>query len=126
MAKYCPNCGTQVADNARNCSGCGVAFIQPTTPTPGVAQPIPPAQPGAKSKVTAGLFGIFLGGLGVHNFYLGYTGKAIAQLLILLIGTPLSCGLLFWISPLWGFIEGILILTGSTITTDANGVPLTQ
>lgn len=122
MAKYCPNCGTQVVDNARNCSGCGVAFIQPTTPTPGVAQPIPPAQPGAKSKVCAGLLGIFLGSIGVHNFYLGYTGKAIAQLLI----TILSCFMLYWVSAIWGLIEGILILTGSTITTDANGVPLTQ
>lgn len=40
-----------------------------------------------KSKIAAGLFGIFLGAFGVHNFYLGYTGKAVAQLLI----TVLSC-----------------------------------
>ena len=32
----------------------------------------------AKSKMAAGLLGIFLGGLGIHNFYLGYTGKALA------------------------------------------------
>ena len=116
MAKYCPNCGTQVADNARNCSGCVVAFIQPTTPTPGIAQPIPPAQPGAKSKICAGLLGIFLGSIGVHNFYLGYTGKAIAQLLI----SVLSCFTLSFISAIWGLIEGIMILTGS-INTDAQG-----
>ena len=72
-----------------------------------------------KSKMAAGLLGIFLGGFGVHNFYLGYTGKALAQLLI----TLLTCGFGAMISSVWGLIEGIMILTGS-INTDANGNPL--
>ena len=72
-----------------------------------------------KSKIAGGLLGIFLGGLGVHNFYLGYTGKAVAQLLISL----LSCGFLSWVSAIWGLIECILILTGS-ISVDGNGNPL--
>lgn len=72
--------------------------------------------PNAKSKIVAGLLGIFLGALGVHNFYLGYTGKAIAQLLISL----LSCGMLSFASGIWGLIEGILILTGS-MNVDADG-----
>ena len=72
-----------------------------------------------KSKIAAGLFGIFLGAFGVHNFYLWYTGKAVAQLLI----TVLSCGVLSFVSYIWAFIEGILILTGS-IDKDAMGVPL--
>ena len=72
-----------------------------------------------KSKIVAGLLGIFLGAIGIHNFYLGYTGKAIAQLLISL----LSCGFLAVVSEIWGLIEGILILTGS-INTDGNGNPL--
>lgn len=75
--------------------------------------------PNAKSKMAAGLLGIFLGSFGVHNFYLGYTGKAIAQLLISL----LSCGTLAFVSYVWGLVEGIMILTGS-INTDANGNPL--
>lgn len=73
----------------------------------------------SKSKIAAGLLGIFLGTFGVHNFYLGYTGKAVAQLLI----SILSCGFLAFASSLWGLIEGILILTGS-INTDAQGNPL--
>ena len=77
----------------------------------------PYSQP--KSKLAAGLLGIFLGGLGVHNFYLGYTGKAIAQLLISL----LTCGLGAIVSSIWGLIEGILILTGS-INVDGSGRPL--
>lgn len=76
--------------------------------------------PPAKSKLAAGLLGIFLGGLGIHNFYLGYTSKAVIQLLL----SVLSCGCLAVVSAIWGFIEGILILTGSTITTDASGRPL--
>lgn len=72
-----------------------------------------------KSKVAAGLLGIFLGSFGVHNFYLGKTGKALAQLLI----TLLSCGALSVVSGTWGLIEGILILTGN-INTDGRGISL--
>ena len=60
-----------------------------------------------KTKITAGLLGIFLGTFGVHNFYIGSYGKATAQLLI----TVLSAGLLAFISLCWGVAEGILILT---------------
>lgn len=66
-----------------------------------------------KQKMVAGLLGIFLGGIGVHNFYLGYTKKAIIQIVVTLV----TCGLGGW----WGIIEGILILCGKTITTDAEG-----
>lgn len=69
-----------------------------------------------KSKLTAGLLGIFLGAWGVHRFYLGYTKMGIIQIAVTLV----TCGA----GGLWGFIEGILILCGSTITTDANGTPL--
>jgi len=31
------------------------------------------------------LLGVFLGGLGIHNFYAGYTTKAVVQLLISLL-----------------------------------------
>lgn len=72
-----------------------------------------------KSKIAAGILGILLGGLGVHNFYLGYTGKAVAQLLI----SILSLGTLYFASYIWGLVEGIMILTGS-IAVDGKGVPL--
>lgn len=72
-----------------------------------------------KSKIAAGLFGIFLGGFGIHNFYLGKTRNALIQLLL----TVLSCGLLSFIPSIWGLVEGILILTGS-INVDGRGIPL--
>lgn len=68
-----------------------------------------------KSKLVAGLLGIFLGAYGIHNFYLGNTKKGVIQLIVSIV----TCG----IGGLWGFIEGIMILCGK-INTDANGVPL--
>lgn len=68
-----------------------------------------------KSKVAAGILGIFFGGFGIHNFYLGYTKKAVAQIAV----TFFTMGL----GAVWGFVEGILILTGS-INEDAQGLPL--
>ena len=41
-----------------------------------------------KSKLVAGLLGIFLGAYGIHNFYLGNTKRALIQLLM----TVCSCG----------------------------------
>lgn len=68
-----------------------------------------------KSKLVAGLLGIFLGGWGIHNFYLGFTKKAVIQIIVSLV----TCG----IGGIWGFVEGILILCGK-IDTDADGNPL--
>ncbi|MEP7762705.1 TM2 domain-containing protein [Sanguibacter sp. 25GB23B1] len=78
--------------------------------------------PTAKSRMAAGLLGIFLGSLGVHRFYLGYTGIGVVMLLI----TVLSFGLLSWVSGIWGLIEGILYLTDKTgsYSRDASGRPL--
>ena len=103
---YCPNCGQPTAPNAAVCMHCGVGLAATLNPN-------------AKSKLVAGLLGILLGGLGVHNFYLGFTGKAWAQLLI----SVLSCGVLSAISSIWGLIEGILILAGNS-NLDGKGNPL--
>ena len=82
---YCPNCGLNNPDNALNCSACGAAL---GAQAPGAAPPVTPtAAPVAqKSKLTAGLLAIFLGTLGIHNFYLGFTTKAIIQLVVSLLG----------------------------------------
>ena len=83
-------------------------------------KPIPEGQ---KSKVAAGVLGIVLGTLGIHNFYLGYTGKGIAQLLLTLLG---GCIILGPIAAfIWSLIEGIQILTGN-IDKDAKDIPLFQ
>ena len=85
-------------------------------PPPYLPPPLGYVDPLAKSRQTAGLLGIFLGGVGVHRFYLGYTSIGVLQILV----TIATCG----IGGFWGIIEGILILGGSGIKTDADGRPL--
>ena len=103
--KFCSHCGSPVTNGAAVCMNCGFQ-IKESEPVVDLSN--------SKSKMTAGLLGIFLGGFGVHNFYLGYTGKAIAQIVL-----TLCCG----VGAIWGFIEGILIFSGQ-INKDAKGVPL--
>lgn len=77
---YCHNCGKPLAPDAAVCLNCGVANKQAPAPD-------------AKSKLVAGLLAIFLGTFGVHNFYLGYTGKAVTQLVLSHRGNPfMLCG----------------------------------
>jgi len=59
--------------------------------------------PGAEKKLTAGICGILLGGLGVHKFILGYTKEGIIQIVV----TVVTCG----VGSLIGLIEGIMYLT---------------
>ena len=146
---YCANCGAECQPGAVFCSHCGCQFApeqaQQTyyqdpsqqsyqnqaypgadpgyqAPGQGYQPPVyPPVGTPLKSKMAAGLLGIFLGAFGVHNFYLGYTTKAVIQLCL----TLLSCGILSFASGIWGFIEDIMLLTGS-INVDGNGMPLQQ
>ena len=130
----CPNCGATLPPDTGRCRKCGsyveqapqlVAAPPPAAPplaapaqlTPMVAQPIGPP---VKSKITAGLLGIFLGCLGIHRFYLGYTGIGLAQILMTLVGAWFTCGLSAVAAGIWGLIDGILILTGA-LDRDADG-----
>lgn len=109
----------------------GYAMQQPAGWSPQSQQFAPAAQVSnqyrpAHSKLVAGILGIFLGTFGVHNFYLGNTGRGMAQLLISCIGV-----FFFFAGPLvsciWGMLEGILILAsrpGSAHHQDAYGVEL--
>lgn len=57
----------------------------------------------AKSRTTAALLAIFLGGLGIHRFYLGHTGVGVLYFLFSWTFIPMILGL----------IEGIVFLTKS-------------
>ncbi|HHU71983.1 MAG TPA: zinc ribbon domain-containing protein [Clostridiales bacterium] len=109
---FCPNCGTQSHPQAVACVNCGFN--------------LGPAVYGEqKSKLAAGLLGIFLGGLGIHNFYLGYQKKAITQLLICVVGGIITCGIAAIAVEIWGLVEGIMILSGN-ISVDGKGIPLKE
>lgn len=121
MAKFCSNCGAELNEVQEICLNCGVRVKNSN----GVNHNN--SDLNSKSKIAAGLLGIFLGRFGVHNFYLGYTGKAVTQLLLTIFGYILTFFVIgiFMVaaSGIWGLIEGIMILAGS-IKTDGNGNPL--
>ncbi len=105
---YCPTCGQPTVAGASVCASCGSNLT------------VAPAGE-AKSKLVAGLLGILLGGLGIHNFYLGNTKKGVIQLLLSLVGSLLIVGPM--VAGIWGLVEGIMILCGK-VTVDGNGNPL--
>lgn len=69
---------------------------------PAVYAPRPP-----KTRFVYIILALFLGGLGIHNFYAGRYGSAIAQLLItLLIGWTI---IPLFVVGLWALIEAIVV-----------------
>ena len=92
-------------------------YAQTAYGQPGYAQPVVAGAP--KQWMVALLLGVFLGGFGIHNFYLGYTTRGIIQLVltITVFGAP--------ITGVWVLIELIMILMRSgSYAYDAQGVPL--
>lgn len=71
----------------------------------------PQIPPGANNKLAAGLCGLFLGGLGVHKFILGYTTEGIIMLLAGLLGGLVTCGIATGVVGVIGMVEGIIYLT---------------
>ena len=67
---FCSKCGNEIDDEAVICPKCGCA-VKGASPK------------GEKSWVAAYLLCWFLGCLGAHRFYTGYTGIGIAQLFTL-------------------------------------------
>lgn len=87
----------------------GPLGLSQAAPAAAPAQSLPaaPAQPAyvpgrqPKSRTAYIVLGIFLGGFGAHNFYAGYTGRAVGQLC-------LSVLTLFWLaiaSWIWAIVE---------------------
>lgn len=111
---FCPSCKASTGINDKTCSTCGVLLSGSST---------------QKSKITAGLLALFVGAWGVHNFYLGYTAKAVIQLVMMFIGIVFSWliipAFLCMGAAVWALIEGIMILTGS-LNKDGKGNPLAE
>lgn len=61
-----------------------------------------------KNKTTAALLALFLGGIGIHNFYLGKGGKGIIAIIFCWTGIP----------ALIGLFEGIALLCKSDESFD--------
>ena len=91
---------------------------QPMAAQMGQGQMMMMPQNPPKQLLVGVLLALFLGVFGVHNFYLGHTGRGVAQLLI----TVLTLGLGSIITGIWALIELIMMATGSL--HDADGRPL--
>jgi TM2 domain-containing membrane protein YozV len=107
LTKYCQECGEQIRARAEICPKCGVRqpgrhFGQDGSDNPSVRQ-------ASGNRLAAGLCGIFLGGLGVHKFILGFTTPGIVMLLI----TVLSCGLGGIVTAIIGIVEGVIYISKS-------------
>ena len=100
---YCSNCASEMSDKAVVCVKCGVP----------VAGRFVTSNSSNKSRTAYVLLGIFLGMLGIHNFYAGYGGKGVAQLLLTILTGWLIVPLLaVWI---WVIVEIC------TVSVDAQG-----
>jgi hypothetical protein len=95
----CSECGKQISDLADTCPYCGVPLKNRSRPA---AAPVPIIA--SKSRGIAVLLALFLGGLGIHKFYLDRPGWGIVYLLFS-----------------WTFIPAIIALfegIGYIFTTD--------
>lgn len=102
----CPNCGKETTPGTQFCIHCG-APIQAAPPPPPTYYAAPPQAGGLpvnrKSRTTAAVLAILLGGLGLHKFYLGQAVMGILYIVFSWTFIPMILGL----------IEGIIYLTTS-------------
>jgi TM2 domain-containing membrane protein YozV len=93
--KFCFACGATIDSRAEICPKCGVRQQSASVNVLGTNTP------SGRNRIAAALFAIFLGGFGVHKFYLGKVGQGILYLLF------------FWtlLPALIAFVEGIIYLT---------------
>ena len=89
----CNDCSNEISDKANACPKCG-------SPIEANQTHIQKAARGDKSRVTAAILALFLGGLGIHKFYLGQTGIGVVYLIFCWTFIPAILGL----------IEGIMYL----------------
>ena len=77
-----------------------------------------------KSMLLAFLLAFFTGPFGIHNFYLGYTGRAVTQLTLTLVGLVTAIilvGFIFLlVTMVWATVDWIMILVDKNYK-DADG-----
>lgn len=99
--KFCCECGSIINAKAEICPKCGVR--QMAAP---MASPLGQTTASGKNKVVAGVLALFLGGIGVHKFYLGKGFQGILYLVFCWTFIP----------ALFGLVEGLNYLLMSEKT----------
>ena len=105
LAKFCSACGAEIHPNAEICPKCGVRQQ---------AAPVAVAGSSEKKILPAFLFAFFLGVLGIHRFYVGKIGSAIAMLILSLT----FFGLI--VTGIWALVDWIIIVSGNFRDKDGN------
>jgi hypothetical protein len=77
--KFCFACGAAIDATHFFCPHCGAA--QGAVPPPLPSRSIAAAPVGSRNKLAAALLALFLGGIGMHRFYLGRPGSGVVYLL---------------------------------------------
>ncbi|TJY57215.1 NINE protein [Sinimarinibacterium sp. CAU 1509] len=96
--KFCSECAAVISSRAEICPKCGVRQMAPPA-----SISLGATTPNGKSRVSAAILAFFLGGLGVHKFYLGQVGWGVIYLLFCWTFIP----------SIVAFVEFILLLTMS-------------
>lgn len=81
--KYCKDCGSQINIKAEICPHCGVRQENNLA-----------AYSSNKNRLVAAFVAFFLGGLGIHKFYLGQTLAGVLYLLFFWTAIPAFLGLI--------------------------------
>lgn len=102
--KFCRHCGASLNSNQVVCLKCGHVVTRLDTRGKNASGGE------GKSRTTAALLAIFLGGFGAHEFYLGNSNSAIIRLVVYLVGGVLMCVPSFVLSVI-SIIEGIIYLS---------------
>lgn len=98
------------------------SYPRPVAPSPYAGYPHPQAYVGPpRSKLVALLLAIFLGGFGVHRFYLGQAALGASMLALFFLGF-VSCGITWIPLGIWSLVDVILIAVGNV--RDSNNQPL--
>ena len=86
---------------------------QPGSPAPTSSQAMMMYDANKKSMGVAYLLAIFLGGLGIHRFYLGSTTLAVVQLVLTIAGFALTLAIVGWFMlaavGIWVIVDLFLI-----------------
>lgn len=107
---YCYRCGSRIKSNSIEvCEFCGAKLNNN----------IDELNIKIKNKLLAGLLALFLGGMGIHRFYLGYIKIGIVQLSLWVLGY-FTGGITWVIVQIWALIESILIFLGKIKDSEGN------
>lgn len=120
--KYCPECGVEVKNqSAEVCLNCGVRLKGGASNFTSQINNITSNTENNKSKMMAGLLAFFLGGAGVHRFYLGYKQIGFIQLGIFVAALILYAPVI-WICWIWAIMDIYNIFAGKL--PNSNGTEL--